>query len=99
MFAPMENEIGLERNHGSCEVTRRRLLGVGLSGTVAALGMAVSPCFAGTSSRNLDFGPQYSVHNVYQIGEHTHVELGFRVNGRPFRMHLRSTDGRIWRTV
>ena len=99
MFAPKKKDDALDRNHASIEMTRRRLLCVGFSSTVVALGMAVSPCSAGLSSRNLDFGPGYSVHKVYQLGPNTHVELDFRVNGRPFRTHLWSTDGRIWRTV
>ncbi len=98
MFARM-NEDALERNQASFAVTRRRLLHIGFSGAVFSLGMAVSPLSAGPSSQNIDFGPRYTVKNVYQTGPGTHVELEFRVNGRPFRTHLRSNDGRIWRPV
>ncbi len=98
MFAGIKEDV-LERNHASFTVTRRRLLGVGLSGAIVSLGMAASPCLAGLSSQNLDFGPPYSVHKVYQLGQDTHVELNFRVNARPFRTHLWSTDGRVWRPV
>ena len=98
MFARVKKDT-LEKNQASFAVTRRRLLCIGFSGAVASLGMATSPLAAGPSVPNVDFGPRYSVQNVYQVGRRTHVELEFRVNGRPFRTHLQSTDGRRWRPV
>ena len=98
MFASVKEDT-LERTTASFAVTRRRLLCVGFSGAVASLGMAANPLLAGSSLPHVDFGPEYFVQNVYRSGLGTHVELGFRVNGRPFTTRLRSTDGRTWRPV
>ena len=98
MLASTKEDI-LERIPAAFAVTRRTLMWAGCSVAIVSLGMAASPLSAGPSFPRIDFGPQYSVQNVYRVGRATHVELEFRVNARAFRTHLRSTDGRTWRPV
>ncbi|MDJ0654912.1 MAG: hypothetical protein QNJ40_12195 [Xanthomonadales bacterium] len=80
-------------------MSRRNLLGGGIAGAAVLLGSGVAPSLAAPVDIEPDFGPDYSVKDVYRIGRHTYVELGFEVNGLPFDMRLRSMDGKTWWTV
>ena len=91
-------EISSTGNH-PLALKRRQLLHAGLSGAVVALVAVGTPCFAAAPQLAHDFGPNYSVHDVYQLGRQTYVELGFRVNGRSFTTRLRSSDQKVWRPV
>lgn len=95
---PINKQKNLDVN-GSLALKRRQLLHAGLSGAVLAMVAVATPSLAAPPALMHDFGPNYSVQNVYQLGRHTHVELGFKVNGRFFTTRLVSTDGNTWRPV
>jgi hypothetical protein len=78
---------------------RRQLIHAGLTGAVVAMVATATPCFAAAPVLTHNFGPNYTVRDVYQFGSYTHVELGFQVNGQSFSTHLRSADGKVWRPV
>jgi len=78
---------------------RRQLLRAGVSGAVVAMVAIGTPCLAAAPKLTHDFGPRYTVQDVYKIGRHTHVELGFQFKNRSFSLQLRSLDQKVWRTV
>ena len=78
---------------------RRQLIRAGLSGIVLVAGAVSVPCLAAVARPVLNFGENYTVKKVFELGRYTHVELGFRVNGRFFTTHLRSSDRKVWRPV
>ena len=97
----MDTNLTTDRDsRTSHTVSRRRMLHVGCAGAAISLmptGLIASA--ADDTAQQFDFGPQYSVLNVRKNTAGTQVQLGFRVNGRSFRMVLKSADGRVWRPV
>lgn len=97
MFTIDNQDAGREKSVSS-PISRRGMLGVSFSAAIGSLAMA-SPLAAAPYFSSLDFGPQFVVRKVCHSGRHTQVDLGFRVNGRPFTTQLRSIDNRTWRPV
>ena len=97
-MATSAKNISIQKNQ-PLALKRRQLLHAGLSGAVVAMVAIGTPCLAATPKLAHDFGPNYSVQDIYQLGRQTHVELGFQVNGRSFTTRLRSIDQKVWRPV
>jgi hypothetical protein len=81
--------------------SRRRMLRTAFFGGLVPLVLptGVIAFVVGNNSRNLNFGPNYSVLEVSNTVVGTQVLLGFQVNGRSFTTKLESIDRRVWRPV